>query len=105
MDRDIQMKSTQEAYVLKCKDRFEQRCQELETLEIQLRQLPQQTPSKEVEKMRVKRERAQIQLKQADLDYKQACEKFQEVEANWRADMTACCVVSLEYLYSRILKN
>jgi hypothetical protein len=93
MDRDIQLKTTQEAYVAKCRDRFEQKCQETEAVEIQWRQMPQSTPSKEIEKIRVKRERMQMQMKQADLDYKQACEKYQEVEANWRADMTACCIV------------
>lgn len=84
MERSSSQKQTHEQYVVKCKDRFDQRAAELAQLDNPVD-----------EKGRLKRDRALVQLKQADADFRAAVEKLKEVDGHWRQDMTACAVVIL----------
>lgn len=51
MDRSIQLKTAQEQYVTKCRDRYEQKWVELASLEQSLKGLPLNVPAKEIEKV------------------------------------------------------
>jgi hypothetical protein len=90
MDKDVQIKSTQEQYVLRCRDRYEQKFQELSVLDSALKNVGSSIPLKEVEKTKVKAERTIMQLRQSDLDYKGAAEKLAEVTSVWRCDFQSC---------------
>lgn len=92
MERDHQTKHSQDTLVLKAKDRYEQKRAELDSLDLQIRQGI--LNPKEADKLRAKRDKVNMQFKQADGDYRQGCDKLAEIVTNWKADMTACCMVS-----------
>lgn len=43
--------------------------------------------------IKAKIERVQMQIRQAEQDYKGACDKLTDIFVTWRTDMTSCCVV------------
>lgn len=46
-----------------------------------------------------------MQIKQAEGDYRAACDKLAEIHVTWRADMAACSVVSFQSLPSSNFKD
>ncbi|KAJ3303060.1 hypothetical protein HDV03_004221 [Kappamyces sp. JEL0829] len=92
MDKNVQLKSTQEQYVIKCRDRYEQKSQELASLDATIKSVGTSIPPKELEKTKAKAERVLMQLRQADQDYRGSADKLADICSTWRADFMACCV-------------
>ena len=86
----MQSKANQENLVLKSKERYEQKSNELMELQQFLHTSP---PSKETDKARHKAEKVYQQVRQADQEYILGTEKLMEVHQNWKNDMTSACVV------------
>jgi 16S rRNA C1402 N4-methylase RsmH len=89
LEKQLSQKQSQEALVLKCKDRYEQKSLEL----VQLQQfLKTAVPSKETDKIRSKAEKVYQQVRVSDQEYMQSTEKLHELHQNWKCDMMAACV-------------
>lgn len=91
MERDVQLKNGQELYVMKSRDRYIVKCEELASLDQTIRTC--QLPGKEIDKLKAKKEKVVLQMKQADQDYRSSTDKLQELFQIWKTSMSNCCLV------------
>ncbi|KAJ3410318.1 hypothetical protein HDV05_003898 [Chytridiales sp. JEL 0842] len=87
VEKHLKQKASLTSSVAKCKERYEAKC-------IELRQLTNQKsslPPKEMDKVKVKIEKTQQQLKQSDVDYLTGVEKLADVHRKWEEDFRTAC--------------
>ncbi|KAI9206473.1 uncharacterized protein BJ171DRAFT_497978 [Polychytrium aggregatum] len=80
-EADLKSKTNQKALVLKNKQRYEDRCQEVANLQLLAER--QGVLPKEAEKVRAKLEKAQSQQKSSDSEYKSSVEKLHDISRKW----------------------
>ena len=81
------------AAVTKSKERYNQRCIEVNHLVSSKPGLP----PKEMEKTKIKLDKAQSLARQADLDYCSNIERLGDIHRRWEEDMRTACKVGLYY--------
>ncbi|KAI8900404.1 hypothetical protein BC833DRAFT_618536 [Globomyces pollinis-pini] len=87
LEKQLQAKISQEAVVVKAKERYELKSVEL----IQLNQMLRVPTTPNIEKVRTKADKVQSQVKTFDQEYQNGCNKLADIHQNWKIDMTAAC--------------